>query len=43
MIANGNVDVVDVREPHEMPAVNEFKHIKIPLAQLSRQYFIDQI
>jgi len=35
MIANGNVDVIDVREPHEMPAVNEFKHLKIPLAQLS--------
>ena len=35
MIANGNVDVIDVRESHEMPAVNEFKHLKIPLAQLS--------
>jgi len=35
MVANGNVDVVDVREPHEMPSVNEFKHIKIPLAQLA--------
>jgi len=35
MISNGNVDVIDVREPHEMPAVNEFKHLKIPLAQLS--------
>jgi len=34
MIANGTVDVVDVREPHEMPAVNEFRHIKIPLSQL---------
>ncbi len=35
MIANGNVDVVDVREVHEMPTVNEFDHIKIPLAQLA--------
>jgi len=35
MIAKGNVDVIDVREPHEMPAVNEFKHLKIPLAQLA--------
>jgi sulfur-carrier protein adenylyltransferase/sulfurtransferase len=35
MIANGNVDVIDVREPHEIPAVNEFKHLKIPLAQLA--------
>ena len=34
MIANGTVDVVDVREPHEMPTVNEFRHIKIPLSQL---------
>ena len=35
MIANGNVDVVDVRGVHEMPTVNEFDHIKIPLAQLA--------
>jgi sulfur-carrier protein adenylyltransferase/sulfurtransferase len=32
---NGNVDVVDVREPHEIPTVNEFLHIRIPLAQLT--------
>ena len=36
MIANGNVDVIDVRELHEIPEVNEFKHIRIPLAQISR-------
>src|SRR6187399_811838 len=30
-----SVDVVDVREPHEVPAVNEFVHIRIPLAQLA--------
>lgn len=35
MIANGNVDVIDVRELHEVPAVSEFEHIRIPLAQLS--------
>jgi len=35
MIANGNVDVIDVRESHETPSVNEFKHLRIPLAQLS--------
>ena len=29
------VDVVDVREPHEVPTVNEFVHIRIPLAQLA--------
>lgn len=35
MVANGNMDVIDVRELHEMPAVNEFDHIRIPLAQLA--------
>jgi len=35
MIAKGNVDVIDVRELHEVPTVNEFDHIRIPLAQLS--------
>jgi adenylyltransferase/sulfurtransferase len=35
MIAKGNVDVIDVREPHETPPVNEFDHIKVPLAQLA--------
>ena len=35
MVENGNIDVIDVRELHEMPAVNEFDHIRIPLAQLA--------
>jgi len=35
MIAGNDVDVIDVRELHEMPAVNEFNHIRIPLAQLA--------
>ena len=35
MIAEENIGVIDVREPHEMPAVNEFNHIRIPLAQLA--------
>jgi adenylyltransferase/sulfurtransferase len=35
MITNGNVDVIDVRELHELPTVNEFEHIRIPLAQLA--------
>jgi adenylyltransferase/sulfurtransferase len=34
MIANGNVAVIDVRELHELPDVNEFEHMRIPLAQL---------
>lgn len=35
MIAKGNIDVIDVRELHEMPTVNEFNHIRIPLGQLT--------
>ena len=35
MVEKGNIDVIDVRELHEMPAVNEFDHIRIPLAQLA--------
>ena len=31
----GSVDVVDVRELHEIPTVNEFLHIRIPLGQLA--------
>jgi molybdopterin/thiamine biosynthesis adenylyltransferase/rhodanese-related sulfurtransferase len=30
----GDIDVVDVREEHELPVVNEFPSIKIPLGQL---------
>src|SRR6187397_2310537 len=35
MVAGGDADVIDVRELHETPAVNEFNHIRIPLAQLA--------
>src|SRR4030095_14593402 len=35
LIENGSADVIDVREPNEIPAVNEFSNIKIPLAQLA--------
>jgi adenylyltransferase/sulfurtransferase len=35
LITNGNVDVIDVREPYEMPMANDFSNIKIPLAQLT--------
>ena len=34
LIAKGSVDVIDVREPDEMPVVNEFSNIKIPLAAI---------
>lgn len=35
LIEKGNIDVIDVREPHELPAANEFINIKVPLAQLT--------
>ena len=35
MISKGNIDVIDVRELHEVPVVNEFDHIRIPLSQLA--------
>jgi len=35
MMVKGNIDVIDVRELHEMPTVNEFNHIRVPLAQLA--------
>lgn len=34
LIEKGKADVIDVREPTEVPIVNEFSNIKIPLAQL---------
>jgi adenylyltransferase/sulfurtransferase len=33
-LETGNIDVIDVREPNELPGVNEFPNIKIPLGQL---------
>ena len=35
LIEKENVDVIDVRELHEIPSVNEFNHLRIPLAQLA--------
>jgi adenylyltransferase/sulfurtransferase len=35
-------DIIDVREPNEMPAVTEFNNIKIPLGQLSDQKHLIQ-
>ncbi|HLG39538.1 MAG TPA: HesA/MoeB/ThiF family protein [Chitinophagaceae bacterium] len=35
LIEKGRVDIIDVREPHELPEANEFANIKIPLAQLT--------
>ena len=35
LVEKGNVDVIDVREPHELPGADEFPNIKIPLDQLA--------
>ncbi len=35
LIEKGNVDVVDVRELHELPEAHEFPNIRIPLAQIA--------
>ena len=35
LIEKENVDMIDVRELHEIPSVNEFNHLRIPLAQLA--------
>jgi sulfur-carrier protein adenylyltransferase/sulfurtransferase len=37
LIEKGNVDVIDVRESHELPEANEFRNIRIPLAQLTNK------
>ena len=34
-IANEQADVIDVREPNELPEVNEFSNMKIPLSTLA--------
>ena len=34
LLATGNVDLIDIREMEEMPAIDEFAHHKIPLSQL---------
>lgn len=35
LLEKGEADIIDIREPHELPEVNEFSNIKIPLAQLA--------
>ena len=34
MLENENIDVIDVRELHETPEVNEFDHRRVPLQQI---------
>lgn len=38
LIQRNNIDVVDVRELHEIPAMDEFPHYRIPLAELKTAY-----
>ena len=38
LIRQGNIDVVDVREIHEMPIIDEFQHHHIPLAKIKTEY-----
>lgn len=33
-IGQSNVTIVDVREPHELPTIHEFQHLRIPLASV---------
>src|SRR5688500_8132197 len=35
LLEKGEVDIIDIRELHELPEVNEFSNIKIPLALLA--------
>ena len=37
LIEKGHIDVVDVRELHELPVAGEFSNIRIPLAQITDQ------
>lgn len=37
LILQNDVDVVDVRELHELPAIHEFEHYRIPLATLKEE------
>lgn len=36
LLESGNIDVIDVREPYEMPVINEFSYSQIPLNQLQQ-------
>lgn len=38
LIQQNNIDVVDVREIHEIPTVNEFQHLHIPLAKMKTAF-----
>lgn len=35
LLESGHVDVIDVREPGEMPGVNEFHHRRVPLQNIT--------
>lgn len=37
IVEDGNVTIIDVREPREFPEVTEFSHVKIPLSQIKNK------
>jgi sulfur-carrier protein adenylyltransferase/sulfurtransferase len=37
MLQNGNVLLIDIREPHETPALKRWEHVKIPMAKLMQE------
>jgi molybdopterin/thiamine biosynthesis adenylyltransferase/rhodanese-related sulfurtransferase len=38
LLAKGDADIIDVREPGELPGVSEFSSIQIPLSQLEKKF-----
>lgn len=38
LILQNNIDIVDVRELHEIPVVDEFPHFRIPLSTVATEY-----
>jgi adenylyltransferase/sulfurtransferase len=37
LISEGGIDVIDIREPGELPGIDEFVHHKIPLLHLEKE------
>lgn len=35
LLTNNNTTIIDVREKHELPLINEFEHLQIPLSELT--------
>ena len=37
LFAEGNVTLIDIREPHESPALKQWEHVQVPMSGLMRQ------